>query len=79
MCVSSQSEMRNIMIARIMDNEDSMHQELTLLMLIMSCTVLANSADPDQLASEGSGSALFVIKYVNFCQKLGSSNLMAGN
>ena len=37
---------------------------LTLLLLI-----LANSVDPDQLASEEanwSGSALFVIKYVNF-------------
>ena len=40
---------------------------------------LANSVDPDQLASEEakwSGSALFVIKYVNFYQKLGSSNLI---
>ena len=46
-----------------------------LLLLNMTCPVLANSVDPDQLASE-SGSALFVIKYVNFCQKLGSSNLI---
>ena len=38
----------------------------------MTCPVLANSVDPDQLAS---GSALFVIKYVNFYQKPGSSNL----
>ena len=38
--------------------------------------VLANSADPDQLASNWSGSALFVIKYVNFYQKPGSSNLI---
>ena len=40
---------------------------------------LANSVDPDQLASEEanwSGSALFVIKYVNFYQKHGSSNLI---
>ena len=40
---------------------------------------LANIVDPDQLASEEanwSGSALFVIKYVNFYQKLGSSNLI---
>ena len=38
----------------------------------MTCPVLANSADPDQLASEEanwSGSALFVIKDVNFYQK----------
>ena len=44
---------------------------LTLLLLITSCPVLANSVDPDQLASEeanGSGSALFVNKYVNFYQ-----------
>ena len=41
---------------------------LTLLMLNTTCPVLANSVDPDQLASEEanwSGSALFVIKYVN--------------
>ena len=38
----------------------------------MTCPVLANSVDPDQLASEEanwSGSALFVIKYVNFYQQ----------
>ena len=53
--------------------------KLTLLMLNMTCPVLANSVDPDQLASEEanwSGSALFVIKYVNFYQKSGSSNLI---
>ena len=46
----------------------------------MTCPVLANSVDPDQLASEEeanwSGSALFVINYVNFYQKHGSSNLI---
>ena len=45
----------------------------------MTCTVLANSVDPDQLASKEdswSGSALFAIKYVNFYQKLGSSDLI---
>ena len=39
----------------------------------------ANSADPDQLASEEanwSGSALFVSKYVNLCQNPESSNLI---
>ena len=49
---------------------------LTLLLLATTCPVLANSVDPDQLASEDanwSGSALFVIKYVNFYQKPGSS------
>ena len=45
---------------------------LTLLLLNMTCPVLANSVDPDQLDSEDahwSGSALFDIKYVNFQQK----------
>ena len=48
-------------------------------MLNTICPVLAYSVDPDQLASEDanwSGSALFVIKYVNFYQKLRSSNLI---
>ena len=54
-------------------------QFLTLLLLSTTCPVLANSVDPDQLASSEanwSGSALFVIKYVNFYQKPGSSNLI---
>ena len=41
---------------------------LTLLLLNTTYPVFANSVDPDQLASEEanwSGSALFVIKYVN--------------
>ena len=45
----------------------------------MTCPVLAHSVDPDHLASEEanwSRSALFVIKYVNFYQKPGSSNLI---
>ena len=48
----------------------------------MSCwtqiyPAFANSVDPDQLASEEanwSGSALFVIKYLNLHEQLGSSN-----
>ena len=51
---------------------------LTLLLLNTTCPVLANSQDPDQLASEEanwSWSALFVIKYVIFYQKAGSSDL----
>ena len=58
-----------------------MHLEtarLTLLLLNMTCPVLANSVDSDQLASEEanwSESALFVIKYVNLYQKPRSSNL----
>ena len=45
----------------------------------MTCPFLANSVDPDQLASEEanwSGSALFIIKDMNFYQKPGSSNLI---
>ena len=52
---------------------------LTLLLLNMTCPVLANSVDPDQLASEEanwSEPALFVIKYMNFYQKPRSSNLI---
>ena len=51
---------------------------LTLLLLNRTCPVLANSVDPE-LASEeanGPGSALFVIKYVNFYQIPISSNLI---
>ena len=53
--------------------------DVTLLLLSTTCPVLANSVDPDQLASSEdnwSGSALFVIKYVNFYQKPGSNNLI---
>ena len=52
---------------------------LTLLLLNTTCPVLANSVDPDQLASEEAhwfGSALLVIKYVNFYQNPRSSNLI---
>ena len=44
---------------------------LTFLLLNMICPVLANSVDPDQLASEEanwSGSALFAIQYMNLYQ-----------
>ena len=43
------------------------------------CPALANSVDPDQLASSEanwSGSALFAIKYINLYQQSGSSNLI---
>ena len=43
------------------------------------CPAIANNVDPDQLASEEanwSGSALFAIKYMNFYQQFGSSNLI---
>ena len=56
-----------------------MYKYLTLLLLNTTCPVLENSADPDQLASEEvkwSGSALFVIKNVNFYEKPRSSNLI---
>ena len=45
----------------------------------MKCRAFANSVDPDQSASEEanwSGSALFVIKYVNLYQQPGSGNLI---
>ena len=55
-------------------------KKLTLLLLNTSCPVLANNVDLDQLAPEEanwSGSALFVIKYVNFYKKKpGSINLI---
>ena len=61
---------------------------LSLLLLNTTCPVLANSVDPDQLASSEadqlasseanwSGSALFVIKYMNFYQLSGSSDLIS--
>ena len=56
-----------------------LHTNLTLLLLNTTCPVLANSVDPDQVASEEanwSGSAQFIIKYVHFYQKPGSSNLI---
>ena len=43
------------------------------------CPAFANSVDPDQLASSEanwSGSAPFVIKYVNLYQEPGSSNMI---
>ena len=52
---------------------------LTLLLLNTTCPVLANSVDPDQLASEEanwSGSALFVVKFVNMHQQPRSNNLI---
>ena len=52
---------------------------LTLLLLNTTCPVLANSVDPDQLASSEeanwSGSTLFVTQYVNLNQQSRSSNL----
>ena len=66
----------NILIFLVILHENDV---LTLLLHNMSCPILANSVNPDQLASEEanwSGSALFVIKYVNFYQKPGSSYLI---
>ena len=42
----------------------------------MDITVFANSVDPDKLASNWSGSALFDIQYVNLYQQPGSNNLI---
>ena len=62
------------------DTDNFIHNtDSTLLLLNTTCPVLANSIDPDQLASNeanSSGSALFFIKYVNFYQKRGLSNLI---
>ena len=52
---------------------------LTLVLLNPDIPAFVNSIDPDQLASEEanwSGSALFVIQYVNLYQQPGSSNLI---
>ena len=52
---------------------------LTLVLLNLDMSCLANSVDPDQLASEEanwSGSALFAIKYVNLYQQPWSNNLI---
>ena len=52
---------------------------LTLVSWTLICPAFANSVDPDQLASEEanwSGSALFVINYVNLYQQPGSSDLI---
>ena len=52
---------------------------LTLFLLNTTCPALAKSVNADQLASEEanwSGSALFVIKYVNFYQNPESSILI---
>ena len=57
-----------------MDKASDFQQYLTLLLLNTTCPDLAKSVDPDQLAS--TGSALSIIKYVNFYQKPGSSNLI---
>ena len=57
-------------------------QFLTLLLLNMLYPVIANSVDPNQLASEEanwSGSALFVVKDVNFYPKLDQAIWLAGN
>ena len=54
---------------------------LTLLLLNTACPVLANSVDPDQLASEEanwSGSALFVIKVCKFLSKTSDQVLEVG-
>ena len=63
----------------VKEDADKKKVNLTLLLLNTTCPDLTNNVDPDQLASEEanwSGSALFVIKYVNFYQKPGSSNLI---
>ena len=67
------------MVYKYLSQGTGFSKRLTLLLLNTTCPVLVNSVDPDQLASDEanwSGSALFVIKHVNFFQKPGSSNLI---
>ena len=55
------------------------YQILTLSCWTRIYPAFVNSVDPDQFASEEakwSGSALFVIKYVNYYEQSGSSNLI---
>ena len=59
----------NILSAEIF-TQDAMC--LTLILLFMTTPTFANSADPDQMASEEairSGSTLFVIQFVNLKKK----------
>ena len=52
---------------------------LTLVLLNPDIPCVANSVDPDHLASgeaNWSGSALFAIKYVNLYQQMWSSSLI---
>ena len=43
---------------------------LTLILLFMTTPTFANSVDPDQMASEESGSTLFVIQFVNLKENI---------
>ena len=59
-------------------HDGEIRKKLTLVLLNPDPT-FANSVDPDQLASSEanwSGSALFVIKYLNLYEQLGSSHLI---
>ena len=54
-----------------------MKEFLTPILLNPDSPAFANSVDPDQLDSEDwSRSALFVIKFLNLYEQLGSSNLI---
>ena len=71
--------MKQCMIYNKLNRGIAFTTRLTLLLLNTICPVLAISVDLHQVTSEEanrSGSALFVIKYVNFYQKPGSSNLI---
>ena len=57
-------------------------KRLTLILLFTATPTFANSADPDQMASEEaiwSGSTLFVIKFVNLNEKLYDVIWLAGS
>ena len=58
------------------------HAYINLLLLNTTCPVSVNSVDPDELAFEEanwSGSALFVITYVNFYQNRDQVIWLGGN
>ena len=72
-----------------MKNQGPLVQNINFLNVLSSCNInpgpaepglsaFSNSIDPDQLASEAnwSGSALFVIQYVNLYQQPGWSYLI---
>ena len=60
-------------------SEESEREDLTLILLFTTTPTFANSADPDQMASEvaiWSGSTLFVIQFVNLNENIIWCNLI---
>ena len=60
-------------------SEESEREDLTLILLFTTTPTFANSADPDQMASEvaiWSGSTLLVIQFVNLNENIIWCNLI---